>query len=1122
MEYLEIKHTCAVTFFLLVGLTQVSYGQTKGMETMVDGLVEEMPASSPQALYHLTKDLEETGGPGIKHLLGSLGDGMTDDSKVRQAISAMSKQASDEGSPTLEKAFLAALQDVQMPMQAKDFLLGQMQFFGSDASVMGLAELIPQLCYPVVRTLSAIGSEKALDALAGSSKDVSDDCRAAVITALATHQSSRALPMAEEYLQSEHQGLQAAVRAALLVTPTSDSYELLIDRSKQGSEADQLALLAWLDDAAARGKKENLRKNIGAVLKAESSDQVKLCAMQVAARHLGNGATPLMKRSLQAASPELATSLVGVLNNNLALPLMPYFGMVKAIPLPGRVALAGVAAKRKDSAGLPLARKLIAQDFGIDARIAGIKALSQIAGKTALPELLQMLKKSSDLMEVAALMPQISRYLGAEEVPLLAEILPSAGHAGQLGILRLVKDRSLAGLFPEILPLLDADNEEVRAAAFQTLPALSGAITLDELVPVFSKAEGEEEQVEVASAVAKFYDVEEQRTALIARLIQLYPDPTATPIVARALAKTGDQSALRFIEQRILTTGGYPNHAQEALLEWDHRDAISLLFDQLKDSDEMVKTAAAGRIITLSGQHKSAQQLLILRKLMERDIAEKTAEDALREVARVAEISNLRYLAGFLEYPALKKTAADGIVRIALNLDAPDDFLGKEELSLIKEARQVLGDDIGYYTIDALQALLDNTSENGGYTSLFNGVDLGNWQGVVGSPLSRAKMTLQDRIRAQDSADYLMRDSWIVRDGLLKFIGSGYDNLCTTVESYQDFELILDWKIEKDGDSGIYLKGSPQVQIWDPGSENAGVGSGGLFNNKLNASTPLVHADNAVGEWNNFRILMIDDRVTVYLNGELVTDHEVLENYWDREKKLFPKGPIELQAHTTPLAFRDLYIRELSGAFQPQPLEQRDSFVALYNGINLDGWIGNKSDYVSENGEIVIQPTLSGGSGNLFTEKEYENFVLRFEFRLTPGANNGLGIHAPTEGDAAYLGKEVQILDNTAEKYALLKEYQYHGSVYGVVAAKRGFLKPVGEWNQEEVIVKGDLFVVRLNGETILEANLAEASKNGTLDGKDHPGLMKKKGHIGFLGHGSEVRFRNIRIRELNSALQKE
>ena len=194
---------------------------------------------------------------------------------------------------------------------------------------------------------------------------------------------------------------------------------------------------------------------------------------------------------------------------------------------------------------------------------------------------------------------------------------------------------------------------------------------------------------------------------------------------------------------------------------------------------------------------------------------------------------------------------------------------------------------------------------------------------------------------------------------------------------------------------------------------------------------------------------------------------------------------------------------------------QDEGFTSLFDGRTLSGWVGNKNSYLVKDGMIVIEPQ-GGDGGNLYTEKEYGNFILRFEFQLTPGANNGLGIHAPLEGDAAYVGKELQILDNEADKYATtLEAYQYHGSVYGVIAAKRGYLRPTGAWNQQEVRVQHPYITVVLNGEVILEGNYLEASKNGTLDKREHPGLQRSRGHIGFLGHGDVVRFRNIKIKEL-------
>lgn len=214
-----------------------------------------------------------------------------------------------------------------------------------------------------------------------------------------------------------------------------------------------------------------------------------------------------------------------------------------------------------------------------------------------------------------------------------------------------------------------------------------------------------------------------------------------------------------------------------------------------------------------------------------------------------------------------------------------------------------------------------------------------------------------------------------------------------------------------------------------------------------------------------------------------------------------------------PLLLAVLTMMTFSCAVQQKTSEV--GFTTLFNGKNLDGWVGNKQSYKVENGLIVIDPGGGGSGGNLFTAEEYSDFNFRFEFQLTPGANNGLGIHAPLEGDAAYMGKELQILDNTADKYAELEPYQYHGSVYGIIPAKRGFLKPVGEWNEQEVIVQGTKIKIILNGTTIVDGDFLEASKNGTMDGKDHPGLQRSSGHIGFLGHGDVLRFRNIRIKKL-------
>src|SRR5690606_34794275 len=506
--------------------------------------------------------------------------------------------------------------------------------------------------------------------------------------------------------------------------------------------------------------------------------------------------------------------------------------------------------------------------------------------------------------------------------------------------------------------------------------------------------------------------------------------------------------------------------------------------------------------------------VLMLRKALE--VANNTANKqlVLRQLAQHPTFQALLVAGKHLDDAAVQQQAARAVMAIAL---ADPSINGPEVRAIVEKTKEVISGQDSEYHKTSLQKHLDELPQDDGFATLFNGKDLSGWKGLVANPIKRQAMSAAQLKREQEKADEIMRSGWTVEDGLLVFTGKG-DNLATEKE-YGDVEMYVDWKITEKGDAGIYLRGTPQVQIWDTALTEVGaeVGSGGLYNNQVHPSKPIKVADNPVGEWNTFYIKMVGDKVTVELNGELVVDEVVLENYWDRSQPIFPREQIELQAHGTYVAYRDIYIKELpqTNKFELSAEEKKEGFKVLFDGENLDQWTGNKTDYVIENDEIVIYPDR-GGKGNLYTQKEYGDFEFRFEFKLTPGANNGLGIRAPLEGDAAYVGMELQILDNTAEIYKNLEEYQFHGSLYGIAAAKKGFLNPVGEWNYQEVRIEGDNIQVKLNGTVILDVNIAAARDNGTLDKRNHSGLSRKTGHVGFLGHGDVVYFRNIRIKDLS------
>ncbi len=428
---------------------------------------------------------------------------------------------------------------------------------------------------------------------------------------------------------------------------------------------------------------------------------------------------------------------------------------------------------------------------------------------------------------------------------------------------------------------------------------------------------------------------------------------------------------------------------------------------------------------------------------------------------------------------------------------------------------QFTGGAIAFLAVLALAVPVKGDAPEG-FTPLFNGKDLDGWKGLVGNPKTRAAMSGDELAAAQKEADEVMRAHWAVEDGVLVFDGKG-KSLCTA-KDYGDFELMVDWKIKEGGDSGIYLRGTPQLQIWDTefedyfrhGAEN---GSGAFWNNKNNPRFPLVKADKPVGEWNTFHIRMIGERATAKLNGKLVCDNVVLENYWERNLPIYRNGQIELQNHGNTLYFRNIYVREISGDETNKALAEvdADKFQPLFNGKDFTGWTGALENYEAVGGEIRCK---QGKGGNLLTDKEYGDFIARLEFKLPPGGNNGVVVRYSGEGQPHINGMELQVLDSEHPKYAKLDPRQYHGSVYGLVPAHRGYLRPTGEWNFQQVTIKGSNIKVELNGFTIVDADLSTVKES--KDGEVPPGPSRKSGFFGFAGHGDAVQFRNVRIRKLN------
>jgi len=294
-----------------------------------------------------------------------------------------------------------------------------------------------------------------------------------------------------------------------------------------------------------------------------------------------------------------------------------------------------------------------------------------------------------------------------------------------------------------------------------------------------------------------------------------------------------------------------------------------------------------------------------------------------------------------------------------------------------------------------------------GFTALFNGKDLSGWWGAsTEDPRKWMALSPEDFKKKHETSVENIKQHWFIQDGELVNDGKGL--YLTTEKHFRDYELLIDYKTVPLADSGIYLKGCPQVQIWDYTEKGgkwkigADKGSGGLWNNSAGApgKDPAALMDKPFGEWNHFRIIQVGCRTTVWLNDKLVVDNAIMENYFDRKIPIPNAGPIQLQTHGGEIRWRNIFVREIPAEEANRILRGKDpdGFKPVFNGKDFDGWGGPVENYEIQDGSIMCKPKKGG---TIFTKEEYSDFVVRLEIKIPPGGNNGLAIRYPGSGDTA-------------------------------------------------------------------------------------------------------------------------
>ena len=1122
-------------------------------KTTAADVLAQMPAAKQAAYNKLIGDLSSTGEEGVLLLVNMINaPGKGNNANVDYALSGLTHYVMAKGEENARlvtaNAYLKAVEMVN-ERETKAFIIRQLQILGKDECIDALASYLndESLSGPAARALAANGSEKAGQALVAAlkSRSGSPKTQKDVIRAIADAQVKEAEAVLLTLQGAADPDMQKDVLYALSRVGGLNSMPVLAKAAEKagytmevtGANEAYIALLKQLvpsnrdavmkaakklqKDAVKVGQEQTREAALQILLAAEEPAKVSkmiIAAMKDPSKNYRNAA---LSYASDFADKELYIELMKMVPKakpELKVDILNWIGREAKNP-----SKHDVIRDLEIRFDLPAKQILLEQlgDANFDVKQAATWTLVKIGDKSYIPSLAELLK-SEDKQVVLLGQDALAAFPGDIDGA-VAKAVSSAANEGKIAGLELLAMRKATANINTVLDQIQTGSPEVKAAAYVALKDVVGERDITNMCGMLETADAlavPPMQRAVISALSSLSAADRVET-VTRRMLQAGNKDYLYYLV---LASTGQPDALATIVKGFRSNTGVKRDAAfEALLNWKGIEVADELYAICKEnpSSNYFDPALTAYVKLVSNPAFTGEnRLLSLRKAMEIAKTDAQKNAILQQIEKTGTFLGMLYAGEFLDQKPVQQAAANAVMNIALG---NKEYMGTNVRALLNKVMEVLDNPDAGYQKEAIKKHLAEMPQGEGFVSLFNGKDLTGWKGLVQNPIARAKMKPAQLAKEQAKADENMRRDWKVEDGLLVFEGSGYDNLCTE-KQYGDFEMYVDWMLDPAGpeaDAGIYLRGTPQVQIWDTSRVNVGaqVGSGGLYNNQVNESKPSKVADNKLGEWNSFYIKMVGDRVTVVLNGEKVVDDVILENYWDRKLPIFPIEQIELQAHGSKVYYRNIYVKELERKepFKLSAEEEKEGFKVLFDGTNMHEWTGNTVDYTLEDGCISMIPSKSYG-GNLYTKNEYGNFVYRFEFQLTPGANNGVGIRTPMEGDAAYVGMEIQILDCEHPIYKNITPLQHHGSVYGIIPAKADHhdaFKPAGEWNYEEIVADGDNIKVTVNGVVIMEGNIREATKNGTADHKKHPGLFNKKGHIGFLGHGSPVKFRNIRIKEL-------
>jgi HEAT repeat protein len=914
---------------LLVSFTAFPQ-DNRTLEIKIADLLAQLPANDLQYTYKLMEDMQLLGDQGMRKICDQIiPSGTGDDTRPRFAAESFSRYLSQRGKENERSSWekiCISYATGQKDNGVRDFFMKQLQLIGGDASVEALKMYLTdkEICGPALGAITAIGGKTAETALAESLKNRDLPCAAAVMNSLAHINSQLAVNEYIWWISSENPDIKASAYHALAKSGSPQAYPVLLKAAKSNSfrwEATGAtsSLLTYAQTAGWKGDVATMDRVCKMLMKKCNEDQTvqyKTAALETYVRYHGPDAMNYLFKA--AVHPDITyrTAAINMPGYNREAEFIEKWiaFFPGAIPeaQPEILYMLGIRGGEK---AIPLLTLSLKNDDPA-VRCAAAESLARISGKKAVPQLIAYIMEYDTPEDQAAAVASLKITAGSSEILQLKPVLQNGSPAAKKSVIELMAWNKGQEYFSDVLPFTESSDESLKRVAFRALESIAGEKDQKDLIILLLKTDNAEYVSDIQSALAvaacKTADLQKRSSLILKALEGSEGKEKLVPV----LAKTGGRNALAIVLKEF--ENGTPGMRQicfKALTSWNDHSASSALYEICASGNKTYEAPAFEGYVQqiTSASVPDEQKLLLLRKIMPYAFTPERKNEILAQLAQVKTYQSLFFVSGYIDDPSTSSTAAMSAMSIALpSVGEKAGMYGYEVREILTKVMAMLKGQESEYDREMISKYLETIPADEGFVPMFNGKDLEGWQGLVENPVARAKMKPAELSGKQAEADKKVPGNWTVKDGCIWFNGSG-DNLCS-IKEYGDFEMLVDWKISKEGDSGIYLRGSPQVQIWDTSRVESGaqVGSGGLYNNQKNPSKPLRVADNPVGEWNTFRIIMIGEKVSVWLNGVLVVDDVTMENYWDRNIPIFPVGAIELQAHGTDLAFRDIYVREIS------------------------------------------------------------------------------------------------------------------------------------------------------------------------------------------------------------------